>query len=391
ATGLNHTVLTQQAHPDFSPVGWHLGHIAFTESLWVLEHLAGQPCPFPHYRQLFAADGLPKVQRQQLPDWKTLLDFLAVVRDRTLDYLDTVPAETLRQQLRLWCWLLQHESQHSETITLVMALHRLQGQSTPLADLPRQPQPCPPLAQPMVNVPAGEFLMGYGGIDAIDNEGPQHPVFVPEYWIDATPVTCAQYQDFIDAGGYHSPQWWSAAGWAWLQQHLVRQPLYGSSHPNHPVSGVSGYEAEAYARFVDKRLPTEAEWEKAASWVPTTGQTQRFPWGNTPEGLSSCNYNHLVGHVTDIAIAPQNRSPVGCYDLLGNVWEWTRTRFDGYPGFAAYPYKGYSQVYFDQRHWVLKGGSWATRPWVLRNSFRNWYTPDVRSLFMGFRCVKDPA
>ena len=250
--GISPTVLTQQAHPDFSPVGWHLGHIAFTESLWVLEHLDSQPCPFRQYRQLFAADGLPKAQRQTLPDWAELVDYLAAVRDRTLAYLEAVPAEVLHRQLRLWAWLLQHESQHSETMTLVMALHQRQGRATPLASPSATPVSASRPNHPsrMVNVPAGEFLMGYDGIDAIDNERPQHSVDLGDYWIDETPVTCRQYQEFMEAGGYRQKQYWSAAGWQWLQQANVQQPLYWQADtPNHPVSGVSGYEAEAYARF----------------------------------------------------------------------------------------------------------------------------------------------
>ncbi len=386
--GLTPTVLTQQAHPDFSPVGWHLGHIAFTESLWILEHLDRQLGPFPQWRKLFAADGLPKAQRQQLPLWDELMDYLAVVRDRTLAYLDTVPADILHTQLRLWSWLIQHESQHAETMTLILALHQRQGRLTPLRTPPAQPGSIRP--NQMVEVPAGGFAMGYDGIDAIDNERPQQRVHLDTYWIDDTPVTCGQYQAFIEAGGYQDAQWWSPAGWQWCQQAQVRQPLYWRPEtPNHPVSGVSGYEAEAYARFVGKRLPTEAEWEKAASWQPSTGHTQRYPWGQSPPDLDRCNYNHAVGHTTEVAQQPTLRSPVGCYDLLGNVWEWTASRFQGYSGFSAYPYRGYSQAYFDDSHWVLKGGSWATRPWALRNSFRNWYQPHVRELFMGFRCVKD--
>ncbi|MEL6249683.1 MAG: SUMF1/EgtB/PvdO family nonheme iron enzyme [Cyanobacteria bacterium J06648_16] len=388
-TGLSPAVLTQQAHPDFSPVGWHLGHIAYTESLWVLEHLEGRPCSLPDYQQLFAADGLPKAQRQQLPDWEALVDYLARIRDRTLSYLEIVPADVLHQQLRLWCWLLQHESQHSETMTLVMALHQRQGKPTPLPFPPRQIEALR-LAR-MVRVPAGNFRMGYEGIDAIDNERPQQTVYLPDYWIDETPVTWGQYQEFIEAGGYRTWQWWSEQGWDWLQQSQVKTPLYWHPQvsPNHPVSGVSRYEAEAYAHFVGKRLPTEAEWEKAAGWQPETGETDRYPWGHSPPQAVCCNYNHLVGHTAPVASAAENCSPVGCYDMLGNVWEWTCSPFKGYPGFSAYPYRGYSHTYFDGRHDVLKGGSWATRPWVLRNSFRNWYHPHVRELFMGFRCAQD--
>ncbi|MEO0457301.1 MAG: SUMF1/EgtB/PvdO family nonheme iron enzyme [Cyanobacteria bacterium P01_A01_bin.114] len=390
--GLGALPFRQQAHPDFSPVGWHLGHIAFTESLWILEHLAQQPCPFPYYRQLFAADGLPKSERQNLPGLDEIQAFLATVRYRVEAYLRHAPIE---KQLRLWRWLLQHESQHGETIALIMALHQLQGQVVSL----RQAVPLkisqvapPPLAlmSDMVHVPAGEFWLGNDSWEAIDNEQPSHVVHLDDFWIDRTPVTCAHYRQFIEAGGYENPQWWSPQGWRWQQAAGVRQPLYWSADfifSGHPVSGVSWYEAEAYARFVGKRLPTEVEWEKAAAWHPERSE-QRYPWGDEWPTVQHCNHDHHVGHTTLVGAFEKNVSPVGCYDLLGNVWEWTDTWFNGYPGFRAYPYRGYSQVYFDQAHRVLRGGSWATRPWALRNSFRNWYQPHVRELFMGFRCAQ---
>ncbi|NEZ58976.1 SUMF1/EgtB/PvdO family nonheme iron enzyme [Adonisia turfae] len=385
--GISQTVLQQQAHPDFSPVGWHLGHIAFTESLWILEHLAGQPCPFPSYRTLFAADGLPKSQRQMLPSLDELLIFLADVRRRTLAYLSTAPVV---EQARLWHWLIQHECQHSETMSLVMALHQNQGQVTPLRNPVAGPMHETPTG--MVHIPAGEVCLGLvadrDGLDgdvAIDNERPAHWVDVAAYSIDRTPVTCEQYQRFMDAGGYQERQWWCDTGWCWLQTAQVNQPLYWPAQDvtafrHHPVSGVNWYEATAYARFVDKRLPTEAEWALAAQ-----GLTPKLQTLLTTDQI---NCNHHLGCTSPVGRSDQAVSDYGCYDLLGNVWEWTHSWFRPYPGFEAYPYQGYSAVYFDDGHRVLRGGSWATRPWGLRSSFRNWYEPHVRELFMGFRCVR---
>ncbi|MEM9908212.1 MAG: SUMF1/EgtB/PvdO family nonheme iron enzyme [Cyanobacteria bacterium P01_D01_bin.44] len=376
----------QQAHPDFSPIGWHLGHIAFTESLWILEHLAQQPCSFPQYRKLFAADGLPKAERQNLPGLDEIQTFLAAVRYRVEAYLDQAPVEN---QHRLWRWLLQHESQHGETITLIMALHQSQGQTVALKT-PQAVQHPRVRIDGMVPVPAGKFALGDDSLDAIDNERPCHAVELDTFWIDRTPVTCGQYRHFIEAEGYQNPQWWSPQGWRWQQTAGVQQPLYwlgNIAFEDHPVSGVSWYEADAYARFVGKRLPTEVEWEKAAAWHPERSK-QRYPWGSDWPTAQHCNHDHHVGHTTPVGAFGHNISPVGCYDLLGNVWEWTDTWFDGYPGFDAYPYHGYSQVYFDKAHRVLRGGSWASRPWTLRNSFRNWYHPHVRELFMGFRCAQ---
>jgi ergothioneine biosynthesis protein EgtB len=384
---LDDTVFRQQAHPDFSPVGWHLGHIAFTESVWILEHLAGQPCPYPQYRRLFAADGLPKAERQNLPDWADIQTFLSRVREQVLDYLAIAP---LTSQARLWHWLLQHESQHGETITLLLALHRQQGQSVPLKSPVAVAGEAIVTPGESVYVPAGDWVLGSDRLDAIDNEQPPYTVHLDSYWIDRTPVTCGQYRQFMEAGGYQNPAWWSATGWAWLQSAELDQPLYWLADPAfdcHPVCGVSWYEAAAYARSIGKRLPTEAEWEKAAGWHPET-EPRSYPWGNQPPTPAHCNHDHVLGQTSPVAVFPQNVSPVGCHDLLGNVWEWTSSWFTGYPGFEAYPYRGYSQVYFDQAHRVLRGGSWATRPWALRNTFRNWYQPHVRELFMGFRCAR---
>lgn len=364
----------QQAHPDFSPVGWHFGHIAFTEAYWILEQLAGYKPLWTEYKTFFAADGLPKQKRQHLPPRETIEDYLHTVRSKVLNYLATAP---IQKQARLWYWLIQHESQHSETISFLL---QLQGKKSP----------CYPRSSTfisdseMVKIPGGEFLMGSNAIDTQDNERPEHSVYLDTYWIDTYPVTCGEYGEFIAAGGYQKREFWSEVGWEWLQlrPNPVNQPLY-SSDPNHPVCGVSWYEAEAYTRFVGKELPTEAEWEKAASWDEAKGEKLLYPWGNTG---SYCNCNGLVGKTTPVNAYPQGKSPAGCYDMLGNVWEWTNSWFDGYEGFESYPYPGYSQAYFDRQHRVLRGGSWATRSWGLRCSFRNWYHPWVRQIFAGFRC-----
>lgn len=389
-TDITEAEFRQQADPNFSPVGWHLGHIAFTESLWLLEKLQQVPCPYPHYQALFAADGLPKQERKNLPDLAEILAFLQDIRDRTLSYLDKAP---LYDQLRLWRWLLQHESQHAETATYVLTLHRWPAVSPHSADsqIPRVTVPPDPSSTTnMVLVPRGEFVMGNDDVDALDNEQPTHSVTLADYWIDQTPVTVADYGAFIAAGGYHNSQWWHPKGWVWRQKHNITQPLYwqtGTPWQNTPVCGVSWYEADAYACFVGKRLPTEPEWERVARWQTHTDPLHRYPWGQAPLTAQQGNFGGAMGQVTPVGSYPAGRSHIGCDDLLGNVWEWTDTWFDGYVDFVAYPYVGYSQAYFDQAHRVLRGGSWATRPWVLRSTFRNWYHPWMRQMFSGFRCA----
>ncbi len=384
-----------QSHPEFSPVGWHFGHIGYTESLWILQHCAKRSPQFPQYHRLFASDGLPKAERQNLPDFATLLDYLNTIRSHVFEYLDIAP---LDEQDRLWWWLLQHESQHNEVMTLVLQLHDLnrrvsdgfrpttmQFQSSNSRDVGE-------LAHaPMQLIPAGEVVLGNEGLDGLDNEKPCYRVHLNDYAIDRYPVTCADYRRFMDAGGYNTEQYWSTEGWHWLQQYPVSRPLYWSNAPDwddHPVCGVSWYEAEAYATFVGKRLPTEAEWEKAAKAQKDPLQVSLYPWGNDDPTATTCNHHHHVGHTTPVHAYPKQRSAYGCEDMLGNVWEWTADWFMPYPNFQWFPYPGYSQTYFDQAHKVLRGGSWATRPWALRSTFRNWYYPGMRQMIAGFRCAQ---
>ena len=381
-----------QVHPDFSPVGWHLGHIAYTESLWLLERSAGNACLFPQYRKFFAADGLPKSQRVQLPNLEEIYYYLDTVRKQVLNYLEVAD---LNQQERLLRFLLQHESQHCETIAFLLELAKSQESKVNSQKLF---SPSSPPLPPLIKIPAGKFEIGSNSIDALDNERPAHKVYLDTYYIDRYPVTCGQYRVFMEAGGYENPGFWSKAGWEWLQIEQVGEPLYWHdvlSADNHPVCGVSWYEAEAYCRFVGKRLPTEAEWEKAVSWDADMNRRRIYPWGDEEPTPQHCNCvdvtspqkNCLIINTTPVDAYPDGQSAYGLYDTLGNVWEWTASWFDGYDGFEMYPYVGYSQVYFDQQHRVLKGGSWATNPFALRSSFRNWYHPGVRQIFAGFRCV----
>jgi gamma-glutamyl hercynylcysteine S-oxide synthase len=376
-TQIDQSLFCSQVHPEFSPIGWHFGHIAFTEAYWILEQLAGMSLKLSEADQrLFAADGLPKQERQNLPAVATIEKYLKTIRSQTLNYLEVAP---IAQQEKLWRWLIQHESQHCETICFLWQLHQQRHLDlvnfNPVRLISAEKKVATTVSvTEMVKIEGGEFTIGSNAVDALDNESPAHQIYLDTYWIDRHPVTCKQYAQFMTAGGYQTQKYWSEAGWHWLQQHPVNHPLYWSDHVDwldHPVSGVSYYEAEAYANFVHKRLPTEAEWEKAALGA----------------SLNS-NHSRLIGHTTPVNTYSEV-SQYGCQDMLGNVWEWTDSWFDDYPEFNAYPYPGYSQVYFDGQHRVLRGGSWATNSVNLRASFRNWYHPEVRQIFAGFRCAKD--
>ncbi|MEG4149466.1 ergothioneine biosynthesis protein EgtB [Microcoleus sp. Pol12B5] len=413
---IDYDTFCRQAHPDFSPVGWHLGHIAYTEDLWLLQRCAGLEPVFPQYHQLFAADILPKKQRVFLPALPEVELYLDAVRKKVLDYLEVAPID---KQERLWRFIIQHESQHCETVAFVLQMHRkkearhdtdldtdtrinslqhrgikrgIKQQKFPMPNsqfpMPQAPFPIPNSA---IEIPGGEFYMGSDAAEALDNERSRHLCYLEAYSIDRYPVACGQYRDFMESGGYQNPDWWSADGWKWLQGEAVSQPLYWSENPafnNHPVCGVSWYEAEAYCNFIGKRLPSEAEWEKAASWDAINQTYRIYPWGEEQPNGSLCNHGNNIANTSPVDAFPNGASVAGCCDMLGNVWEWTASTFDAYPGFESYPYRGYSQVYFDGEHRVLKGGSWATFPQALRSTFRNWYYPGVRQIIAGFRCAK---
>ncbi len=374
----------RQAHPEFSPVGWHLGHIGVIEGFWILQQCQRAPSLSSEYGALFSPLENPKENRGHLPAASEILAYLDDVRARVFAFLergewpDTHP---LLGEGRLLNMLLQHEEQHTETIVLILNLLAAgrfdagEGDLCPSPSAPcRRPPPCSN-QKTMVRIPAGAYRMGSDdSARTLDNERPVQPVWLAEFWIDPTPVTNADFLAFMEAGGYQNPAWWSRQGWHWREKNQMTHPLhwrpggtrgrwleidpFGVSllDPAQPVRCVSWYEAETYAGWVGKRLPTEAEWEKAAWWE-----------------------------------AAQADPPASRLGLLGGVWEWTHTWFQPYPGFRAFPYAGYSVPYFDQHHRVLRGGSWATRRHVLRSTFRNWYHPGMRAVFAGFRCAKDPV
>lgn len=377
-----------QAHDEFSPVGWHLGHIGVTEGFWVLQQCQHAASLSPEYDAVFSPLDNPKENRVNLPAAHEIFAYLDAVRDRVFAFLergDWPDSHPLLGDGRLLNMLLQHEEQHTETILLILNLIAARrfdagdGRSFSAQAVPRRSPPPQAGRTTMVRIPAGAYSMGSDdSAYTLDNERPARQVRLEEFWIDPTPITNADFLEFMDAGGYQNPAWWSQQGWRWCEEWHITHPLHWRSgngqgrwlevdpfgvaplDPARPVRCVSWYEAEAYARSVGKRLPTEAEWEKAAWWDAE---------------------QHAATAQSDL-LAPR-------LGMLGGVWEWTHTWFHPYPGFQAFPYDGYSVPYFDQHHRVLRGGSWATRRHVLRSTFRNWYHPGMRAVFAGFRCAKD--
>jgi iron(II)-dependent oxidoreductase len=255
-----------------------------------------------------------------------------------------------------------------------------------------------------VLIPGGPVRLGSDGPWAYDNERPVHTVDVPPFFLDAHPVTNGDYLVFVEAGGYEDPRWWHPKGWELVQREKLAHPLFWLPQGQHvwlrrrfgqveplpkdePVQHVSWYEADAYARWAGKRLPTEAEWEKAAAG--SDGTPREYPWGDTEPTAAHANLGGDTWGPAPVGALPEGRSVDGVWGLLGDVWEWTASDFGGYAGFHAFPYREYSEVFFGTEYKVLRGGAWASAPVAVRNSFRNWDYPIRRQIFAGFRCARD--
>lgn len=365
--GVDPALFRTQIHPLYSPLGWHLGHIAYTEALWLLSGGAGVTSPA--LARAFAVDGLAKAERVGIPEPAEIFNYVARVRKALLVRLAD-PGSVI--DVALWRFVLQHEAQHAETATLVHALALARAQP------PARDDDVAPDARPIdyVRVPGGRAAIGHDGAEALDNEREAHGVEILGFALARHPVTQAQYAAFVADGGYRRRELWSEEGWAWRAREAIERPLHRRANaPDHPVAGVSAHEAEAFCRWAGARLPTEFEWEHAARGLVVTANS-----GN----LGGVNLG-----TTPVGRFPQGRGADGADDLFGNVWEWTASSFGPYPGFRAWPYEGYSQAWFDGRHRVLRGGSWATREFALRRSFRNWYVPETRQIFSGLRPARD--
>lgn len=401
----------------FRPVIWHLAHIGVFEAYWILQKLGGQGAPDEHYERVFDPIRTPREESTNLPSRREMQDYLLRVREQTLRILDRTHFDESKRLLRdayIFRLVLEHEYQHQETLAYLLHLLDPAKKARPggggaegKRNLKTATQTA--LALPrMITIPEGAFEMGaVWDTFAYDNEQPAHTVHVPAFKIDRLLTTNEEYAHFIDEGGYLRRELWSEEGWTWRERENWTMPLYwskkgtgwrarnmfdeGTVDPTHPVTGISWYEAEAYARFRERRLPTEAEWEKAAAVGDANAQNvkRRFSWGAREPEPTLCNFNNHFWGTTPVGSFPLGASPYGCLDMTGNVWEWTADAFGPFPGFEPFPYPEYSETWFDGDHRVLKGGSWATRPSVLRTSFRNFFRRHFRIAFAGIRCAAD--
>src|SRR3954452_15784905 len=339
---LDDDVMHRPLDPIMSPLVWDLAHIAAYEDLWAVHRLGEEPLLHDDLAATYDAFETPRAVRGNIK----LLN-----RAEALQYMDDVRARTLsvierRGPSDLHELVIFHELQHTETMRQALFLGGQPGgepDALPTADT--EPQ--------WIEFDTGEFEMGaeQNGRFVYDNESPRHRVTTGAFAIQSFPVTNGSWLSFAEGGGYEYRPWWSEEGWSWKQCYDITHPgcWAGGEPPSDlgtPVQHISWFEADAFARSQGARLPTEAEWERAATWD-----------------------QQMKG--------------------IGAVWEWTVSDFNGYPGFKAYPYREYSEVFFGKGHKVLRGGSWAASPIVATRTFRNWDLPERRQIFSGVRLARD--
>ncbi len=387
--------------PLMSPLVWDLGHIAAFEDLWLVHRVGSQQMLRPDMVATYDAFETPRADRGEL-DFLTppeARQYLEDVHDRALELLDGKGASDIHELV------VRHEQQHNETMLQTIQLARLAGYEPVGGRRGHTANGSPPTGLDLIEVPAGRCTIGAPREGfAYDNERPRHHTDVRGYLIGRTAITNASYLTFVEGGGYERREWWSEEGWAWKEQYDISRPAgwtpdlraewrLGKLEPLDPrrsVVHVSWFEADAFARAHGARLPTEFEWEKAATWDQETQSARPFPWGQDPlaPGIHA-NVDHVdlgPGGADDY---PEGASPYGCLGMVGDVWEWTSSAFSAYPGFSAYPYREYSEVFFGHRYRVLRGGSWATRARVATPTFRNWDFPERRQIFAGFRIASE--
>ncbi len=343
---LSEDQLSSVLSPIMSPLAWDLAHIAAYEDLWLAHRYGGLELLHPDLAELYDAFETPRSVRGEIellgPEQARA--YMSDVRERSAQAL----AQRGVGDGTIYELVLRHELQHTETMRQTMALAGLLPEGEPsleslgVGDAHTS-------AFEWIEVPSGPSEMGAGPDGfAYDNERPRHTVDLPLFEIARTPVSNASWMSFGEGGGYERREWWSEEGWAWkLREDIAQHPSVAGGHPYAPVCHVSWFEAQAFAAASGARLPSEEEWEKAAARGALAG--------------------------------------------VGQVWEWTGSRFEGYPGFVAHPYKEYSEVFFGGDYRVLRGGSWATSPRVGTMTFRNWDHPIRRQIFAGVRLARDVA
>lgn len=393
------------------PPIWELGHVGWFQDRWILQNLDNKQPSDPAADALYNSFKIPNVERWDLafPSRGQTFEYITDILEQIIQRLEF--RDLTDQEIYFYNLVLNHEEMHIETMHHIRQTHAYHA---PKYSGERRDMDGLKIDQDFefkdVEIPAGTYMLG-GTPDmpfVFDNEKWAHPVRIERFSIAATPVTFAEYQNFVNAGGYQERSIWSAEGWEWLQHSGQTHPAYWQEDddgnwrwrwfdqwipldPFLPMVHVNWYEANAYCRWAGRRLPTEAEWELAASAAPDpsqggfTDEKRWYPWGyNFPQSVHA-NLNSMMG-IVDVRSFPEGDSAFSLRQMIGNIWEWTANTFNPFPGYIIDPYDTYSEPSFGQQK-VLRGGCWATRPHVIRNTFRNFYTPDRNNIFAGFRTV----
>jgi iron(II)-dependent oxidoreductase len=401
ASGLSDAQLFGPRLTIVNPPLWELGHVAWFQERWVLRHAAGRAPLRADVDVLYDSAAIPHDTRWELPlpDLAETTAYLREVEARVVALVGRGGADPYLVTLSVL-----HEDMHFEAMaftrqTLGYPAPELSDAASPVphgGDLPGD-----------VPVPGGTFRLGAepGRSFVFDNEKWAHPVELAAFRISRAPVTQARFAEFVEDGGYRRREWWSDAGWGWREATGAERPVYWERRggrwlrrdfdrwvplePHRPVVNVSWFEADAWCRWAGRRLPTEAEWEAAAAAESGPGgglspRKRSFPWGDAPPGPARAHLGARRLHAIDVGALASGDGAFGCRQLVGNVWEWTASDFLPYPGFAPDAYREYSEPWFGT-HKVLRGGSFATTPRLAGNTFRNFYTPDRRDLWAGFR------
>lgn len=393
-----------------NPLLWEIGHVAWFQEKWVLRRRGNTGSARADADALYDSIAIPHDTRWDLPlpSRAETHAYMQEVLERILERVTTVSSNG--DDLYFYRLALFHEDMHDEAFTYTrQTLGYPRPRFTPVPDETLRGRTGGGPLPGDVQIPGGTFLLG-ATPDlpfVFDNEKWAYPVEIQPFHIAHAPVTNDDFVSFVEDKGYLRREFWRAEGWRWREKVRAKHPVYwhrdpGGSwlrrsydelvplEPHQPVIHVNWYEAEAYCAWAGRRLPTEAEWEVAASGEPAADgeglavRKRQFPWGDDPIFTGRANLDGYAGGCIDVAGLPDGDSAFGCRQMLGNVWEWTSTEFGPYPGFVADPYKEYSEPWFGD-HKVLRGGCWVTRSRMIRNTWRNFYKPDRRDVLAGFR------
>jgi iron(II)-dependent oxidoreductase len=401
--GLGESQMLGEKGHFLEPPIWELGHVGWFQEYWLLRHLGKAQTLMPGSDSIYDSFNVPYRQRWDhgYPSRRESMQYISEVLKRSIGRLEG--REPTDQEAYFYTLATMHEDMHAENLTLILTSLGYAYPNLSLLDRTAANPPIDEAWQPHdVPVPGATFMLGAAEEEpfVFDNEKSAHPVAVQPFHISTAAVTNEDFRLFVDDGGYRRREVWGARGWDWRRRARLAHPLFwvpdgtrwlersfdrsAPLRPWHPIAGVSWYEAEAYCKWARRRLPTEAEWEMAASFDPGTGRKRRFPWGESLPTLEQANLDYRAGGTVDVRALAAGDSALGCRQMIGNVWEWVADTFAPYPGFVCDPYKEYSQPYFGTKK-VLRGGAWTTRGRLIRNTWRNFFMRQRRNIFAGFR------